>query len=627
MNGLRTVLTTALVLALHFFDGQAPAVSAAARPNILWISCEDIGPHLGCYDHPQATTPTLDRLAAEGVRYTNASTVAGVCAICRASIITGMYPSTLGNQFMRCRVDLPAHVALFPQLLRDAGYYCTNNSKTDYNITGNHGRCWDESSNKAHWRNRSNPDQPFFAVFNFTNTHESKVFNYSRPKSLSDAELHDPAKVELPPYYPDTAVTRADWAHYLDNITAMDKLAADVLSQLAEDGLADNTIVIFWSDHGAGLPRNKRWLYDSGVEVPLIVRIPERLRVDGQGTPSTVSDELISIMDLAATTLNLAGVPIPDHMHSRPFLGEHRAAPRQLLHLIRDRMDERYDMVRGVRTARYRYLRNYQAYQPYAQVLNYMEQEHTMQELRRLFAAGQLNPIQARFLAKTKPYEELYDLQEDPHEIHNLIDVAADDRELSLVLGELRAAHENWALETRDTGLIPEAELQQRAAQVGSRWAILQQENADQLLLTLMHTNRVACNPHGDQSVLLQAAQHADAAVRYWALIGLGNQLEVTSVNDTVLATLRAGLRDESGSVRVAAARGLWLADKTSEALDTIRTAALSNEEFLSLQAVHLIDDMDDDAAGLLPVVKQVHDRGQEYPTRVAKYLLGLPTK
>ena len=196
-----------LLLAAMLITMSGSACPAAAPPNIVWISCEDIGAHLGCYGHPAATTPTLDHLAAEGVRYTNACTVAGVCAVCRASVITGMYPSTLGNQFMRCKVALPEHVPLFPQLLRDAGYYCTNNSKTDYNVTGDHGRCWDESSREAHWRNRPNVEQPFFAVFNFTNTHESQVFHYRRPASLGESELHRPEDVQLPPYFPDTPVT------------------------------------------------------------------------------------------------------------------------------------------------------------------------------------------------------------------------------------------------------------------------------------------------------------------------------------------------------------------------------------------------------------------------------------
>lgn len=607
-----------LILAFHSHT------FAADRPNILWISCEDISPHLGCYGHPQATTPNLDTLATQGVRYENAFTVTGVCATCRASIITSMFPSSLGNQFMRGSVDLPDHVRLFPSYLREAGYYCTNNSKTDYNITGNHSRCWDESSNKAHYRNRKSDDQPFFAVFNIKNTHESRIFNYRRPENLKNDEFHDPALMELPPYYPDTDITRRDWAHYFDNITSMDKIAGDILRELEEAGLADDTIVVFWSDHGVGLPRAKRWIYESGTHVPLIVRIPQKFRPSGQAEPGTISDELVSLMDLGPTMLNLAGIELPDAIHGRAFLGNSRSEPRQLIYTIRDRMDERYDMMRAVRNHRYKYIRNYQSFKPYFQITNTMEREHTMKELRRLHALNMLQPAAAQFMVDSKPLEEFYDLKNDPHEINNLIDQANQDDELRQNLDSLRRAHIDWVFETRDTGLIPEAELARRGKLMGTRFAILNDDpdHGRELLERLLATNRMACSPK-TVAPLVEAYQDPDPAVRFWAITGLGN---LRTPSPEALATVRQGLADPVATVRVAAARAAWQLGKPQLSLEALRLAARSDEEFLSLSAMHVIDEMEDQRDDFMEVIRWVDQNGKGYPVRIAKYLLSQNT-
>jgi uncharacterized sulfatase len=248
----------------------AGAARAGERPNILWITCEDTGPELGCYGDTYSQTPNLDALAAQGIRYLHAWSTAPVCAPARTTIITGMYPPALGAEHMRSEVTLPSSILLFPQLLRKQGYYCSNNSKEDYNVT-KPGTVWDESSGKAHYRNRE-PGQPFFAVFNFTTTHESQI--RKRPHELK----HDSARVPVPAYHPDTPEVRQDWAQYYDNITTMDGQAGKVLQELEADGLASNTIVFFYGDHGSGMPRSKRWPYDSGLHVPLLVRVPEAFR-------------------------------------------------------------------------------------------------------------------------------------------------------------------------------------------------------------------------------------------------------------------------------------------------------------------------------------------------------------
>ncbi|MCI0389290.1 MAG: sulfatase [Acidobacteria bacterium] len=442
------------------------------RPNILWISTEDISPDLGCYGDEYAVTPNVDRLAAQGMRYTNAFATAPVCAPSRSAIITGMYPTTIGSMHMRSKAVPPAGVKAFTEYLRAAGYYCTNNSKTDYNFEAPPAHrpptaLWDDTSNTAHWRNRPDKNQPFFAVFNITVTHESQIRvgpeQYARNTTrLTPAQRHDPLKAKLPPYYPDTSLVRKDWANYYDNITAMDYMVADLLRQLEEDRLADNTVVFFWGDHGRGLPRAKRFVYDSGLRVPLIVRWP------GQLKPGTVNDELVCLFDLGPTALSLAGVPIPPHMQAQAILGAKKKAPRQYAFAHRDRMDESSDMMRSVYNKQYHYIRNFHPDRPYAQYIDYLEQMPTMREWRRLYKehynaldpnyGKALNSSQLLFMAPEKPPEELYEIASDPYEINNL----AGSPKYQEVLKRMREALDGWQKETKDLGLLPESELRER---------------------------------------------------------------------------------------------------------------------------------------------------------------------
>jgi len=443
-------------LAPHLADG---AVSAATqprrRPNILWISAEDISPTLGCYGDAYADTPNLDAFAAEGVRYENAFTHAPVCAPARSGIITGMYPNTIGTSWMRCRGVPPAEARCFPEYLREAGYYCTNNSKTDYQFAAPP-TAWDESSRKAHWRKRPRNDQPFFAVFNFTVTHESKTRVWKKGQ-----QKHDPAKAPLPPYYPDTPVVRQNIACYYDRMSELDKQITERLRELEEDGLADDTIVFFWGDHGWGLTRGKRWVYDSGIRVPLIVRVPEKWRKwAGAGeaksvAPGTVETEFAQFLDFAPTVLSLAGVPIPDHMQGRAFLGPQKGPEPDTIYAARDRMDETYDCIRALRDKKYKYIRNFMPYLTRGQIINYMDQTPILKEMRRLHAAGELKPgPQMQFFEPTKPVHELYDITRDPYEVHNL----ADDPALRQVRDRMEAALYEKMKAIGDVGLIPECD-------------------------------------------------------------------------------------------------------------------------------------------------------------------------
>jgi arylsulfatase A-like enzyme len=426
------------------------------RPNILWVSFEDTNPFYGCYGDPVARTPNVDRLAAEGCRWPNAFSTAGVCAPARSAVITGMYPISIGTHHMRTAhtnraapelptpysAVVPHYVKCFSEYLRALGYYCTNNVKTDYQFDPPL-TAWDELSTEAHWRNRPDPDQPFFAVFNPTRTHESGMW----PDKCPDVAF-DPDAIALPPYFPDTPKVREAMARMYTNIEHCDGLLGQLLAQLEEDGLAENTAVFHWSDHGP-LPRGKRWPYDSGIHVPMIVRWPGHLE------PNTVSKQLISTIDLAPTVLSIAGGDVPKHMQGQAFLGPQAAPPREYIYASRDRYDESYDMVRAVRGARFKYVRNYRPDLPYLLWIPYRNRHPILQEMWRLHLAGALEGPQTLMFQSRRPVEELYDTRADPYEIHNL----AADPAYYTELERLRAALDEWVQEVGDMGRIPESEM------------------------------------------------------------------------------------------------------------------------------------------------------------------------
>ena len=427
--------------------------SVPARRNVLCIVCEDISPRLGSYGDPVALTPVLDRLARDGVRFTRVFSSSGVCAPSRAALITGMYASAIGANNMRTssadRVGLPNYEAVpppavrpFAEYLRAAGYYATNNAKTDYQfqvpLTA-----WDENGREAHWKNRPE-GMPFFSVFNLETTHESQVWDRG-----NDPVVVPPERVLLPPYYPDTPAIRRDVARVYSNVAVMDRQVGELLAELEEAGLADETIVIFYSDNGGPLPRGKRELLDSGLHVPFLMRFP------GNAHAGSAVDDLVAFVDIPATILSLAGVPVPRHMQGRPFWGDQKAAPRDLVFAARDRMDEEIDHVRSARDRRFKYVRNYRPDLPRYQDIDYRKQMAAMQDILRLRDEGRLDPAQALWFQPTKPAEELYDTESDPHEVRDL----AGDPVHRPHLERLRAALDGWLLDIGDRPGRPETEL------------------------------------------------------------------------------------------------------------------------------------------------------------------------
>jgi len=434
-------------------DAQQPQ----KKPNILWISTEDMSPHFGCYGDKVAKTPNIDRLASQGIRFTSVFTTAAISAPVRAGMITGMYQTSIGCMHMRTTsyrrsadnpvefTAVPPHyVKAFTEYMRTAGYYCTNNSKTDYQFAKDPvpASIWDECSRTAHYRNRPDKNQPFFAVFNHTGTHESQNWDLSNVKT-------DPDKVSVPPYFPDNKIIRTNIAKMYDNIARLDSVVGVLLVELEKEGELENTIIFFWGDHGDGLPRAKRWLYDSGLNIPLIIKWPDKSKA------GTVNNQLISSIDFGPTVLSLARIPVPAHMQGIPFLGDQAGTPRDAVFAARDRVDESYDMMRSVRTNNYLYVRNYYPNEPFSIWVPYLSNMPIYKEMLRLDAEGKLTGPQKSWMAYSRPPEELYDVKADPFQIKNLI----NEPRYKTVLDDLRKRHNQWTLETGDLGHMNEPEM------------------------------------------------------------------------------------------------------------------------------------------------------------------------
>lgn len=517
--------------------------SQQPRPNILWITAEDIGPHLGACGDPYAVTPNLDRLATRGTVYMNAWSNAPVCAPARTAIISGMDPCALGAHHMRSHVPMPSGIQMFPAYLREAGYYCTNNVKEDYNLFKPEGT-WDESSNKAHYRNRGK-GQPFFAVFNHMITHESQIRR--RPHTL----VHDPSRVRLPAYHPDTPEVRHDWAQYYDNITTMDTQAGQLLAELEKEGLLDDTIVFFYGDHGSGMPRSKRWPYNSGLNVCVIASIPEKYRhLAAAGyQQGAKSGRLIEFVDLAPTVLSLAGIEPLKHFHGEAFLGRFARPPKRYLHGFRGRMDERLDSVRSVRDERYVYVRNYMPHKIYGQYLAYMWETPTTQVWERLYKEGKLNAVQRKFW-EPKPPEELFDLRNDADEVNNLAGSPAH----RAILERMRAEHRRYELAIRDAGMLAESEMHARS-RGGSPYDMAkdpQRFDAARLLDAAQLASGL--DPQAAPR-LEKMLTDVDSGVRYWGAMGLlmrGGKAVAAHAG-----SLKRALQDSSAAVRIAAAEAL----------------------------------------------------------------------
>lgn len=595
-----------IVLVLLSFPALVWAAESA-KPNILWLVSEDNDTFLGCYGDKTARTPTLDRLAREGVLYEHCF-AQPVCAPSRFTLITGTYAVGCGPaEHMRAQGKIPSWMKGFPVLLHEAGYYTTNCAKTDYNSPISPKQTWDQCSRNAHYRNRSRPNQPFFAVFNHETTHESCLFP-QREQTLSFPP-NDPARMRIPPYQPDTPEMRADWARYYNHLTIMDGQIAAKLKDLESAGLTENTIVFYYSDNGGVLPRSKRFLQESGTHVPLIIYFPPKWRHLAPAAPGSRIKDPVHFVDFAATVLSLAGVKIPDYMQGRAFAGPAKAAPREFAFCTRDRMDERYDMVRSVMDRRWLYIRNFRPDLPYVQPLDYMFKARGYQSWARMAREGKLTAATAKFWGP-KPTEELYDMDHDSDSVNNL---AADPAHRATVQ-RMRAALRQWALETKDNGLIPEGSALE-GYEASRRAGAFTVERVFET--AILASDR---NP-SELPKLIAAMDDPCEPIRWWAAQGCTMLREKAAPAE---AALRKRLEDPSGAVQVAAAEALARIGKTDAALPVLeKWLDNGTNAAFSLQAGNVLDRLGEQARPALPAMKRTLKKANgggkfgQYPVRI----------
>ncbi len=624
------------------------ALNAADRPNILWITAEDLSPALGSYGDSDAKTPNLDAFAKEAVRYTQAFAAAPVCSPSRSTLITGMWAPSLGTSQMRSTFPLPPTVKGFPSYLREAGYFTSNRVKTDYNTSDERRliqECWDLSTSTAHWRDpKRAADQPFFAVMNHMVTHQSatmvwphEVFQREIQSTLLPAAIHSPDAVRVPPYYPDTPLVRKELARFHDCVSKLDEQVGEILRELEEDGLADETIVFFYSDHGSGMPRHKRLLHDSGMHVPLLVRFPEKYRSLAPAGPGETVDRLVSFVDFAPTVLALAGIEAPDFMQGDAFLGKEVAPAPEYVYGFRDRVDEAYDCSRSIRSRDYLYIRNFMPHLSRAQPSVYSDLGAIQREIAGHAAqnAATLTDAQRAYVAPTRPVEEFYDLKKDPD---NLVNLAAGEMtpEQKTALDAHRAAFKQRRAELLDVAFLPESNVVD---------FIMEEDRPIRDITTGLTNHRPDLERiwetadlvgFGSREELLERVHDGDAAVRFWAILALRHSHPQDAA---LLAKLVDSLDDVNAAVRIEAAA--WMAESSpehrAEAVEVLGREVIGEDWWTALRACRAIELLGTKAVSLMPVMETLYERNRFAQGDGAMYLafssgaflqkMGMPTR
>lgn len=602
--------------------GFLTSAFAADRPNILWLTSEDHGIEMGCYGDPVARTPHIDALAAKGMLYNFAWSTHPVCAPARTAIISGLHANSSGGVHMRSNVSMPEGVKMYPEFLREAGYYATNHVKEDYNLPKTD-QTWDDSSNRAHWRNRK-AGQPFFAIFNSTKSHESQM--RTRPHT----QIIDPAKVRVPSYHPDLPEVRQDWAQYYDKVSEADADAGARLREIAEAGLADETIVFYYADHGSGMPRGKRWPSDSGLRVPLVVYFPPKWQhlAPTEYAAGGKSGRLVDFVDLAPTLLSIVGVKPPEWMQGHAFAGAHQTPPPRFLHGSRGRMDERQDNVRSITDGRYVYIRNFFPHVSQGQHITYQFVTPTTRIWREQFDAGKTNEAQSIFWRVPKASEELYDLQTDRDEVINLAKVPR----YRATVERLRTAMFAHLEEIRDVTFLPEGDMHARAADA-SPYDMARREGAYPFKRILAAADLASRYEEPAAPQLRAWLTDTDAAVRYWAV--MGHLMRGREGVRAELSGLRQALKDPSPWVRIAAAETLGAHGEKSDlssVLAVLREQAdpAKHGVFSTMAALSAIEALGPKGASLHPDVQTIkgdvglpHARFGSYVPRLIENILG----
>lgn len=585
---------------------RAAAASSGERPNILWLVSEDNNPFVGSYGDKLAHTPTIDALAAKGVLYRNVFSNAPVCAPSRFGILTGIYPESCApaNQ-MRAVAKLPDGFRTYPELMREAGYFCTNASKTDYNCDIDAKAIWDVQGPDGHWRKRP-AGKPFMAVFNYETTHEAQLFKPT-PGRVT------PNMIEVPPYLPDTPGVRQDYASYYNLMEKMDGQLAARLAELEADGLANDTIVFHYSDNGGVLPRSKRYCHDEGLRCEMVIYVPPKWQHLMPAKPGSAIEHPVSFIDLAPTVLSIAGARQPAQMQGRPLMGRRVGRPQRFAFGMRNRMDERIDFQRAVTDGRWHYIRNYMPHRPLGQNQAYSWQARGYQDWDAAYRAGKLNTVQRRFF-EAKPYEELYDLTADPHQIVNRIADPAAFR----VAQAMRAALDAHMISINDNGFLPEA-------MAGEGYV----ESRDKRIYPIRQVMRLAhAAASGDvrHSKMLRAHLNSPVEVlRYWAAMGLVIQGEPARDD---LAVLRNAMRsDPSQHVRIVAAEAVARLGDDGEAVSVLAGISDSAASWqLQLHALNALDALGERARPALPSIQRAANDTNNYVRSVGRYLTAVLT-
>jgi len=636
----------ALVLAAFFLP--LLSASAADRPNVLWITAEDLSPALGAYGDPDAKTPKLDAFAKESVRYTRAFAAAPVCSPSRSTLITGMWAPSLGTSQMRSTFPLPPSVNGFPAYLREAGYFTTNQIKTDYNTSDEMRliqESWDEISPTASWSSSSRKEgQPFFTVINHMVSHQSatmvwpyEVFREKVQSKLPADQIHDPAKITVPPYYPDTEVVRRELARFHDCVSVLDQQVGAILEQLEKDGLADDTIVFFYSDHGSGMPRHKRLLHDSGMHVPLMVRFPEKWKHLAPAEAGGTVDRLVTFVDFAPTVLSLAGLEVPKAMQGQVLLGPKAAPEAEYVYGFRDRVDEVFDLSRSIRSKDYLYIRNYLPHLSWAQPGVYSDQGAIQQEIFRHAAANadSLTKPQKAYVAPTRPIEEFYDVNADPQNLVNLLDGDLNDAQKT-ALEAHRAAFVKKRMEILDLGVLPESLMvgfivdENRPLREIAEGKTSHRPDLAKIWATADLVGK------GERADLLDLVHDGDAAVRFWAIVALRVAFPK---DEELLEELYDAMDDVDVAVRIETAH--WMADVSEkhryEAVQVLGRELINEDWWTALRACRAVELLGEKATALIPVMETLYARTRFAEGDGAMYLafssgvflkkMGMPTE
>ena len=574
-------------LALFIISLVGAAAIAADRPNIVWIVSEDNSKHwLRLYEEGGAAMPNIEKLAENGLVFQNAFSNAPVCSVARSTLITGSYAPRIAAQYHRraAMAPMPEGLRMFPHYLREAGYYTTNNSKTDYNLSDK--GMWDESSNKATYRNRDS-EQPFFHVQNFGRTHEGQL-HFTEEFMEENATETDPHGIKVFPYHPDTPVFRYTYAKFQDHHIETDAQMGEFLARLKDDGVADDTIVFYYGDHGGVLPRGKGYAYESGLNVPLVVHAPEKWRHLLPVNAGRSVDGFVSFIDFGPTVLNLAGVDVPETMDGMPFLGEGVTARdldrRDEAFGYADRFDEKYDLVRTFRKGKYKYIRNYQPFNFDGLFNDYRYKMLAYREWHAMYQEGELNAVQSQFF-EPREAEALYDIEKDPHETNNL----ADDPKSASVLRDLRQRLTNQVKEISDLSFLPEPAMLSEALSNPVQFG---RENQDRIG-KLVDTANLSLLPFAKaKSGIAKAFKSNDPWVRYWgAIVCSSFGKEASSFTETAKNLVK---NDADNLVRVRAAEFLALigAVKPQKAIYlSLKNAESEVEANLILNTVTLLQD------------------------------------